>query len=60
MYSYLSDVKQAKNNHARVLEIRLKHLGSEHVDVAASYNCLGTVYCNLNDFQQAKENLHVL
>ena len=33
---------------------RLKQLGSEHGNVASSYNNLGTVYSDLVDFQQAK------
>ena len=38
------------------MEIRLKQLGPDHVNVAASYNNLGTVYNNLCDFQRAKGN----
>ena len=44
------------DNHASALNIRLKQLGPDHVDVAASYDNLGTVYSDLGDFQQAKDN----
>ena len=44
------------DNHASALNIRLKQLGPDHVDVAASYDNLGTVYSDLDDFQQAKDN----
>ena len=33
-----------------------KQLGPDHVDVAASYNNLGTVHRGLGRFQQAKDN----
>ena len=36
MYSYLGDFQQAKDNLARALDILLKQLGPEHVDVGAS------------------------
>ena len=34
----------------------MKQLGPKHIDVAASYNNLGTVYRNLSDLQKAKHN----
>ena len=46
--------QKTKDNYARALDIRLKQLGSEHGNVASSYNNLGTVYSDLVDFQQAK------
>ena len=55
-HSDLGDIKQAKTNHARALEIRLKRLEPKHVNVATSYNNLGTVYTDLGDFQQEKHN----
>ena len=36
VYSDLGDFHQAKDNHSRALDIRLKQLGPEHVDVVAS------------------------
>ena len=57
LYIKLGDFQQAKDNHARALDIRLKQLGPEHVHVATSYDNLGTVYTNQGDFhQQAKDN----
>ena len=44
------------DNHASALKIPLKQLGPDHVDVAASNDNLGTVYSDLGDFQQAKDN----
>ena len=56
VYTDLGDFKQAKENHAHALDIRLKQLGPDHVDVAACYNNLVTVYRGLGDFQRAEEN----
>ena len=47
------NLDQAKNYYTSALDILLKQLGPEHVDVAASYNNLGTVYSSLGDIQQA-------
>ena len=47
------NLDQAKNYYTSALDILLKQLGPEHVDVAASYNNLGTVCSSLGDFQQA-------
>ena len=44
------NLDQAKNYYTSALDILLKQLGPEHVDVAASYNNLGTVYSSLGDF----------
>ena len=54
LYSDLGDFHQAKYYHARALDIRLKHFGPQHIDVANSYNSLGNVYGDLGDFNQAK------
>ena len=43
VYRNLGDFQQAKDSHARALDIRLKQLGPEHVDVAPFYNNPG--YC---------------
>ena len=50
VYRSLGDFQQVKDSHARALDIRLKQLGPEHVDVATSYNNLGIVYRILTDF----------
>ena len=55
--SHLSDFQQAKDNHARALDTRLKQLGAERLSIAASYNNLVTIISYLGDFQQAKDNL---
>ena len=59
VYSDLGDFHQAKDNHSHALDIRLKQLGPEHVDVVASYNNLGIVYSGLGDFLEAKLNMQV-
>ena len=56
VYRSRSDSQQAKDSHTRALDIRLKMLGPEHVDIATSYNNLDIVYRNLGDIQQAKDN----
>ena len=55
-HALTSDFQKAKDYHARALDIRVKQLGPKHIDVAASYNNLGTVYRNLSDLQKAKHN----
>ena len=54
-----SKERKGKYFHTRALDIRLKQLIPEHVDVADSFNNLGTLYRNLSDFQQAMD-CHVL
>ena len=51
----LGDLKQENECHDRALNICLKELGPEHVDVAESYYTLGAVDRGLGDLQQAKE-----
>ena len=51
----LGDLKQEKECHDRALNICLKELGPEHVDVANAYDNLGTVYHDLRDLPKAKE-----
>ena len=55
MHQHLSDLRQEKKCHYHALNIRIKKLGPEHVDVAESYNNLGAVHRGLGDLQQAKE-----
>ncbi|XP_022810600.1 kinesin light chain-like, partial [Stylophora pistillata] len=57
----LGKTDQAKDYHNHALEIRLKKLGPDHVDVAgsynnlASYNNLGNLHSNLDKTDQAKD-----
>ena len=51
----LGDLKQENECHDRALNICLKELGPEHVDVANAYDNLGTVYHDLRDLPKAKE-----
>ena len=45
---------QAKDYHQRALEIRIKVLGPNHIDVATSYNNLGLVNEAMGELEQAK------
>ena len=45
----------AKEYFNLALRIRLAKDGPEHVDVARTYTCLGSVHSNLGDLNQAKE-----
>ena len=56
VYRNQGDFQQAKNSHARALDIRRKQLGPDHVDVATSFNNLGIVFKNVFYFQQAKDS----
>ena len=51
----LDENDQAKNFYKRALEIQLKELGPEHVDVASTYANLGNLHRVLGDTDQAKE-----
>ncbi len=51
----LGDFAKAKDYCERALEIRKEQLGSNHVDVAASYNNLGNVYRKTGEFAKAKD-----
>ena len=42
----------------RALDIELKKLGPEHVNVASSYGNLGSVYEELGKFEEAKQFHH--
>ncbi|CAB4002006.1 Nephrocystin-3, partial [Paramuricea clavata] len=58
VYHHMGELEQAKNYHQRAMEIREKKLGSNHVDVANSYNNLGTMYLDMGELEQAK-NYHL-
>ena len=57
VHSDLGDKKQAKEYYSRALDIYLKKLGPDHVDVTTIYNNLGNVHRALGDNEQAK-NYH--
>ena len=54
MYDALGELEQAKDYHQRALEIKINTLGEKHIDVAASYNNLGSVYTALGKLEQAQ------
>ena len=47
--------EEGKRHFERSLDLRLQLLGSEHPDVASSYNNLAIVLCNQGGLKQAKE-----
>ena len=47
--------KPSSTDCERALDIRIKQLGPNHVDVASSYNSLGALHKDLGDLQQAKQ-----
>ncbi|XP_022777569.1 kinesin light chain-like [Stylophora pistillata] len=49
------DHNQAKDYHNHALEIYLKKLEPDHVDVAASYNSLGNLHSDLGETDQAED-----
>ena len=55
MYSDTGDLDKAKEYHEWALEIKKEQLGANHVDVATSYNNLGTVYSKTGDLEKAEE-----
>ena len=55
MYNEKGDLDKAKDYFQQALEIQEKKLGSNHVDVAVSYNNIGVVYKKKGDLDQAKD-----
>ena len=55
VHSKLGDNEQAKNYYSRALDIHLKKLGPDHVDVATTYNNLGIVHRALGENELAKD-----
>ena len=49
------ELEKAKEYYEWALKIQKEQLGGNHVDVAASYNDLGTVYSDKGDLEKAKE-----
>ena len=49
------ELEKAKEYYEWALKIRKEQLGANHVDVAKSYNNLGTVYSDKGDQEKAKE-----
>ena len=56
MYRKTGYLEKAKEYHQLAVKIRPEQLGANHVDVAASYNNLGTVYSDTSDLEKAKES----
>ena len=55
---YYCELEKAKEYHEWALKIQKEQLGANHVDVATSYNNLGTVYSDTGDLEKAKECYH--
>ena len=55
VHGSLGDKEQAKNYYSLALDILLKKLGPDHVDVSTTYNNLGNVHRALGDIEQAKD-----
>ncbi|CAH3169798.1 unnamed protein product, partial [Pocillopora meandrina] len=55
LHTALGDTDEAKDCYKRALEIKMKQLGPEHVDVASSYNNLGNLHSDLGDTDEAKD-----
>ena len=55
MYHDTGDLEKANEYYQLALEIRKQQLGPNHVDVAMSYNNLGSVYQDTGDLEKAKE-----
>ncbi len=55
MYTATGEFSKARNYYERALEIEKEQLGSNHVEVATSYNNLGMVYRYAGEFAKAKE-----
>ena len=51
----MGELEQAKDYHQRALEIWIKVLGPNHIDVATSCNNLGLVYEAMGELEQAKD-----
>ena len=49
------ELEKAKEYYEWALKIQKEQLGANHVDIAASYNNLGTVYSKTGDLEKAKE-----
>ena len=49
------DLQLARDYHQRALEIRLEQLGPNHIDVASSYDNLGTLCGTKGDLQHARD-----
>ena len=54
-YGVLGELQQAKDYHGCALNILLKNLGAEHVEVAYSHHGLGNVFLACGEFQEAKD-----
>ena len=54
-YRKLGEFDQAEDYYQKALEIEVKQLGPNHVDVATSYNNIGQVYSKKGDFDKAMD-----
>ena len=54
MYSKTADLEKAWEYYEWALEIQKEQLGANHVDVAKSYNNLGTVYSKTGDLEKQR------
>ena len=55
LHSHLGEHQQAKEYYERALSIKLNKLGPDHVDIARTYQNMGTLQYVLGEHQQAKE-----
>ncbi len=55
VFNYFAEYETAMDYYQKVLEIREKILGTEHVDTAISYNNVGTLYDAKDDYVKALE-----
>ena len=51
----MGELEQAKDYHEKAMEIFINILGPNDINVAASYNNLGSVYEALGELEQAKD-----
>ena len=51
----MGELEQAKDYHQQAIYIGINVLGPNHIDVATSYNNLGTVFQAMGEMEQAKD-----
>ncbi|XP_068687772.1 uncharacterized protein [Montipora foliosa] len=55
VHQRMGEFQESKEYHVRALAIRIRKLGSQHIDVATSYNNVASVLRAQGDLEQAKE-----
>jgi tetratricopeptide (TPR) repeat protein len=55
VYEKKGDLEDALFQHQKALEIQTRVFGSDHLDVAKSYNNIGTVYNRQGKYEEALE-----